>query len=834
MKHVIENINDYKSRSADKLYDEQVAYIPRLEPDQIECTVRSYHIDGNRKMIPAATQLCIRLKYIKYRPIPYRRKAEYMNAQHSMLGLVNNDIIQPFALFINGKCIPWGCMRISLCPEAAYITLMKEMVGEVLRNEIENIKYAQILTLPEYVGYAKTRNKPDGTIFSFDDEGKYSVDNPTFFFYIKEGTPNFYACALNTTMAVNALNVTDYFIDDNGIKIDTTGIKFSTDNVILFKNGLLAIGEKENIKKSFDADFKEGAYADYAPRLDIEQSDEELDPPETMRFDSVYLTINDAKNEYDDIYDIVVCANSNYTHTVDNISKTNGFYVQNIIQSTINNNKDAPGYFEELNTEFSMNMSRDKNYATNVANSIKTMLKYNSDSFKQAIKKHSNIEISEHSVEWIMANMDNDDGVLYVPRYHNNVTEEYIIMLVNGELYEYDHMIKYKANHCIIPIQGINYGDKIELIRFRNIKNTVTDLIVNLNDGFQYYSPDYINNDMVLFSKESSVSADFTYPADGLQCLEVPYSLETNEQGLIKIILEDEFYYGKKLKVAYKNRYAHGQYVIGENTSGDLQYSIDLSEVFLYCNDYSKYLVFYNGRKLDSSYYRLVLPVRTTTPFYEYKLYFSIEVKEGDRIDIIYAPTHLQDIVYSSLIENDGLIEVDKNILGYGISTDLYIVWLNGKKIAKSDIKDIDATRFQITSSEKSVHNLCITKYISDIDILVDDFKNQTSNWDDVFAQLTYDEIKQMLGISALGLTDSERDITSNASDIKAVMYELIREQYVSNPRVDITGEFTYGYADIDTTMLEEYDGDGRILFKVADAEHDENLENVTRNFASE
>ena len=193
----------------------------------------------------------------------------------------------------------------------------------------------------------------------------------------------------------------------------------------------------------------------------------------------------------------------------------------------------------------------------------------------------------------------------------------------------------------------------------------------------------------------------------------------------------------------------------------------------------------------------------------------------------------MQDIVYSSLIENNGFIEVDKNILGYGISTDLYIIWLNGKKVAKSDIKDIDATRFQITSSEKAVRNLCITKYISDIDILVDDFKNQTSNWDDVFAQLTYDEIKQMLGISALGLTNEETDFTTTATDIKAVMYELIREQYVANPRVDITGEFVYGYADIDTTMLEEYDGDGRVLLKVADAENEENLD-ITRNFASE
>lgn len=827
MKNVIENINYYKARSADKLQSQQVAYIPYLEPDQIECTMSTYHMDGKRILVNQTTHLCFRLRYLKFKPIPYRIKAKYLNINTSMVKLVGDGIIHPFALFINGIFIPWDIMSISICPEAAYLILDLTGLDGKFLNLASGIKYAQILTFPDYVSYITGPSPSDYGIalFSFNEDGHFDMNSPAYS-YVLVGEPHLCMCSLTSDQPINAVNVLNYMIDDAGRPVDLTDIKLVKENVILFVNGLFALGEKENIKRTTDLDYASEDYDDYAPRLEFHQSNENLGKNPDIRFDSTLLTIDGGHNENNDTYDFVICANTAYTNTVDNIADAQIDYVQPIVYN-MNNGEQTPEYFETLNTEFELTMDRDKDYNTNVADAIKTMIKYNTNAFNETIRRNSNLEIMEYTGEWVMANMDNEEGTLSIPRRHNAMNEEFIIMLVNGLLYEYDHMIKYRANQCIIPIANINYDDKIEILRFKNANNTVSDLVVGENDGFVYYSPELINDNMVLYTNEPLSSDPYTYPSDGQQYFPIEYSLETNSNGLIRITLTEPFYYGKTLKAAYKNRYVHARYII--SSSDDLQYCIDLGDKFAYCNDYSKYIVFFNGRKLDSNLYRLVLPVRNTTPFYEFKLYFSMSVKEGDKIDIIYTPSLMKDIVYIPETELSGKIQVDKNILNYGLGTELYMVWINGKKIPASCIENISSTRLQILSDEKTIYNLCITKYIPDIDILTENFKAETSNWDHVISRLTDSEIYAMLGINPAGLSDIESNAIDSAVSIESVMYELIREQYIMNPRVDITEPFVYDYIDIDTTIVKDYDNGGNILLNAADANNDNNL-NIERN----
>ena len=73
MKQIIENINSYKLKSADPLKNQQIAYIPTVNDDQIECMVFSYLIDGKRTLINQSTQACFKLHYLKFKPMLPRK-----------------------------------------------------------------------------------------------------------------------------------------------------------------------------------------------------------------------------------------------------------------------------------------------------------------------------------------------------------------------------------------------------------------------------------------------------------------------------------------------------------------------------------------------------------------------------------------------------------------------------------------------------------------------------------------------------------------------------------------------------------------------------------------
>ena len=249
----------------------------------------------------------------------------------------------------------------------------------------------------------------------------------------------------------------------------------------------------------------------------------------------------------------------------------------------------------------------------------------------------------------------------------------------------------------------------------------------------------------------------------------------------------------------------------------------------MYCNQYSKYLVFYNGRRLGSDHYRLTLPVRTTTPFYKFDIYLSLPCREGDRLDVIYVPSMFKDICMIPSIPVSGDIVVDKSELGYNLSTDLYMVWVNGKKIPKEQVVDIDSTHMRIISDVQTTETVCITQYIPDIDVLIQPFRENEALWDQVTAKLTKEDIEKLLSINGIDINNVEESIYANAVNIRSIMFELIREQYIMNPRVDITGPFIYDYQDVDTTAIESRDEDGCAILPVNDSNRHDNLDNVER-----
>lgn len=811
MKQVIENINLHKLKSADSLKDQQIAYIPRLNKNQIECMVQSYLIDGKRTIIDQARQVCFKLKYLNFKSMPPRKSITFKNGIWDMRELIDSNVILPFMLFINGLFVTWDRIRIAIGQENYFLVVRCDSM--YLDNK-EDIKFAQIITLPSHTSLIIDYSRyymDENTLFAFNERGDFDVSG--IFKIIN--TTGAHHMMFKYWSSLNGVNAVPIFYD--------TSIKLTDENVVLFIDGRLATGDKEKIKKAHDGEYKNQETGAITPCLDFETSDEELEPNPKIRFDSTLLTIGDGTNESGKMYSFGVFVNHKYTSTADNISRVSLEGLAPLIHEQ-NAGENNPEYLQDLQKPFEMAMDRTKAYDENVANAIKTMLSYNPWLFNSVYKDKSNLIIEEYDGFWALSNM-NEDGVIQIPRQHSSTVDEYILMMVNGTIYQYYYMCKYVANKYIIPIQGINPEDTIELLRFRNVNNGVTNLTVNKEDGFRPYSSEIINEEMVLFSTETDLE-HFDFPADGLQHFPVEYSLETNSDGEIQITLTNEFYYGKPLKVAYKNRFQHFWFNLTETTD---KFTVNLGDKFMYCNDYSKYLVFYNGKRLGSDHFRLTLPVRPTTPFYKFDIYLTMPIKNGDRLDVVYVPSLMQDVIMTPEVPTSGDIVVDRSAINHGLTTDLYMVWINGKKIPASRISDIDSTHMRIITDEQSTETVCITKYIPDIDAITNIFKDNEALWDKIMKQLTNEEIYKLLGIYGDTLTNTEESVYADAVNIRAIMFELIREQFMMNPRVDITGPFIYDYQDVDQTAIEGYDSGDNAILPVADANRSDNLDDVER-----
>lgn len=811
MQDVINVINSHKPRSVKPITDNQITYIPLIEDDQIECQVPSYLISGKRTLV-WHNEACFKLYFLKQPMMEPRKHIRYISGCWDLDYLVYNQVVYPFMFFINGRFIPWSCIKVVIAQEMWYV-LINGSNAPALLPIIRNVKWAQIVSMPSFTRFDIDKENRSNILFSFNMNGEYTTGDDAVYFIRDSGTEinNLVYKFWETTSGVNAF-----------ITLEDTSVKLSKANCICFKNGLLNTGARQNIKRAHEVSV-EDEYGKEHNYFAYNVLNEDIGTNPVPKFDSTMLTIGDGTNPNGDKLDFGVFINTRFTHTIDNISRGNLEFLQPHIQAQTAGTAN-PKWLQDLQVPFEMAMTTTKHYPENLADAIKTIFKYNASLFNEAFLKKSNLKIECHEGSEVLSWV-NENGEIVLTRDHSNMVEEYILMLVNGELYKYTSLTKYETNKCTIPIQGVNDSDTIEFLRFLNVNNSETKITVKENDGFIKYDNSIISNDMVLFCHEQNDNF-FDFPADGIQHFPVEYELETNDAGEIKINLKNPFYYGKQLTVVYKNRYKHFWFNLHETTD---TYTVNLGDKFMYCNEYSKFLVFYNGRRLGSDHYRLTLPVRTTTPFHKFDIYLSIPCSEGDRLDVIYVPSMFKDICMIPSIPVSGDIVVDKKSLGYDLSTDLYMVWVNGKKIPKDHVVDIDSTHMRIIADVQSTETVCITQYIPDIDILIEPFRENEALWDQVTAQLTKEEIEQLLSITGIDINNIEPSVYANAVDIRAIMFELIREQYIMNPRVDITNAFIYDYQDVDTTAIDHRDAANNAILMVNDANRQDNLDNVER-----
>ncbi|WP_301066687.1 hypothetical protein [uncultured Duncaniella sp.] len=775
---VLRSITALKPRSQYATLDQQICKVPRNEDQQIYRRTQDYYIGDQRYLVNLKYESCYWLHYIRMCPLFPRDYIAYDHTKQRFDRLVNDSILHPFMLFLDGRFIPWSMIWI-VANKEWYWVIIDGTNHPALQPLALNHSRINIVTLPDGVTYDENATgKPveQDILFAFNREGYYEETSPDI-------------TIRNTVDRMEHVHITT---DDKlaaEIVTDDQTVKLYEQNICLFRNGI-------------------------------------YDSESIIHMDGNMLTVNDGTNENGDHLHAVFSVNKHHSENPDVISKTYPPYVKPMLEAKYSG-QEYPPYIDQLLEQFKMRMSQQKWYNQNVLDCIENIMRYDASLFKKAWMDDSNLVIEEYSGQEAIDNCD-ELGIWKIPRYHSAMIDEFIVVLVNGELYPDYNFCKHITNLFYMPVNNIFPGDRIELLRFQRVCNAILDLVVNEDDPYIAYDPQLINNTMVLFSKETNDDY-FDFPMEGQQHFPVGYTIDTNEEGGIKIILDNPFYYGKKLKVAYVNQFRHRTYRLEAPPGLPDEYIVPLGTSFYYCNDYSRYLVFYNGRRLASDQFRLTLPVRSTTPFSEFRIYLTKKIEAGDRLDILYTPSYWKDVILVPEVGITGDIVVDKRLLDYPLDKDLYLCWVNGRKIVGSSLSNIDSTHIRITTDEKSTKNVCLTAYLPAIPELTKAFQENEALWDQITAQLTNDEVYALLNILGEDLTNAEPTMYENSVHVRSVMWELIRENYIMNPRVDITGPFIYDYVDVDITAIEQKDDGGNYALSAADANRTDNINDIER-----
>ena len=765
-------IVDLKNQSEYVKLDEHLYAIPQRADDLLLEQVFTYYSTDRKPIIfNPATDFCIELNDVKFMSMLARTFRALQDSRTPVIDLIEYNRIYPFMLFVNGRFIPWENIDL-IVSYGKYYFYMHSFESEDFTRLVRTIDRMNLIILPSHIIYSIGVPSEDyQNLFSFDDNGLYT------------DSTGWARCIYYPTDRVSIRKFTT--VNDNYFM-------FSPDNT------------RQAIYKYFNENFffwnEDGTFAPNASMKCFGGMAEAYNP--------------DGMNSF-----CVAIYNNSQTTTIDNIAQVVYENIETGIQAYIDNDETnvPPEYMEELAKPFELKMDRNLTYAENRANAINYILSYRTDLFYTLYELELDFFTISVDYEWITNHLD-ADGYLNLGRRSSLGTDYFIMVMVDGSLYEYYRMHEYKANRFLCPIQDLDVAETIELMFFRNIERY--EFITQFTEGeYLPLSDQYFNDNTMLFCKETS-DTYFEFPADGNQHFPVPHEYQTNDQGLRTVVM-DTFYYCKDITVVPNSTFRYFSYHINDDESQS--YKVNLSTFFYYCWDYDRYFVFKNGKRLSRNQYRLTVPCRTTTPFNEFEIYLAVPLYTDDRLEIFYLPTIIKDVENAVILTDDGTMTINKSVMPYISGSRLYTIWVNGRKIPISDMTDVDTLTILINNAD-SLKNVAITQMGEPVEEVESIYQSiESSTWDK--ALTLYGDKYDLLGLTTTKILDMEADVYENAVPIVSIMWELIREHYIGNALVDTTGAFLYDYLDQDNTAFDGIDQGGNSIIDAMNAERRDNLD---------
>jgi len=476
--------------------------------------------------------------------------------------------------------------------------------------------------------------------------------------------------------------------------------------------------------------------------------------------------------------------------------------------SSMTSGTDIPSHLANFYQDFDFQFDKNMSYSDNISVALKYIMFYNPALLNDIYKDINKIKVREYTGSYILGLADSS-GYVTMSRGNKGRLLNYVIILVNGKLYKYYHHLKYKGNNFTFPIMDIKSTDTIEVIVFQDIDNRILEGKLSSEQPNEYYLDSNIDiNDLRIFSRDA-YNRTFDVPNTDYLRYSVDFKAERIDEARINITLKDSYYYDRKLYFASARQFRYYYEIIKEAKN-----NITLPEEFAYCKNKNNYMIFINGRKIDTVDFQFT-KVDINVPFEDLSLYLRIPLKKGDKVDIFYVPEEMIEVITLNSIPSSGDIYVDRSKLPYAFDTDLYFVFMNGKKVNKNNIITINSHKAKIKNNIGTVYNLSIIKHVKDEDVIKKLFYNNV--YDDATDNMTDAQINTLFTTGKIINTETniKRDIVQNDEITKQIINDYFLRTITTKVNSDdIPNIITYDYSEKIPLDFNEKDSDGNILIK--------------------
>lgn len=494
----------------------------------------------------------------------------------------------------------------------------------------------------------------------------------------------------------------------------------------------------------------------------------------------------------------------------DNI--TNPYNREAVIQRLQRNN--IPEYILQLANNFDFQFDRNLSYDENIQRAFIYIMTYNSSLMNEIYKESSNLESRIYKGSDLKLLM-NEQGYITMSRRLNSMYDNYPIIFHNGLLYKYYNETVYKNKSFTFPLVNVSDSDIIEILFFKKIDNRVFPLYLpSGDDDIRILDATIDVNHMKLYTINPENST-FNIERTERTQYEIPFIVERLDNDTVDIKLQDSFHYDRRLSLVSDRQFRYMCKIVQEDTI-----DVMLSNDFNFCTERNKYLVFINGRKIDNENFKVTI-AKSSLPFDDLSVYVNIPLLKGDRIEIFYVSEPLEEISVQPRITQSGVVTVNRDKISYDLDEELYMVFVNGRKMNSTQLKKANSNRLKILSDLESIDNLCIIKHVKDDKIISNIFRSIHSDLDNAYDGLSDFEISSLFQ-SDNAYNMNEANIKSNKVEMDKILYHIIQDYYM-RPYINNGDIFEYDFDEFNNSL--EVDSDNNQLISTMNATKEDKLE---------
>ena len=413
---------------------------------------------------------------------------------------------------------------------------------------------------------------------------------------------------------------------------------------------------------------------------------------------------------------------------------------------------------------------------------------------------------------------------LKIPRHKYENHESYVMVFENGELLpEYSKMIAY-SNFFFIPMdRQFNNASTIELLWFNKVDNNqiefdISNYMINNMDAKdskwlkwkdstmfnQYIKPEDLKI-FVNYPEEIMVYKKLVPESENI-AFNISYRDDDNELYLMKNIVENDLITDDN-NMDESNTYtavSSRKFIYQRLYVDQRAFRIELDKRFKFCDNQKQYMLFIDGRRMDDDSFLVTIP-KYDRPFWGMYLYTAKFVKPSSRIELFYVPEEMVDVnFYKNFnLNKDGYINIGKTVLDAPLDPKLFMFFINGKKIAPTDIISVDTHTVRMKKDTFTTNDLLINPIYVDA---VDDIKkymkdpNGFSSYDGIIydiknnQHLGYLELDKLFNSFVKMTSDGEPNLTRANVGRIAIVNEIVRDFWVSSGYPYNDAPFIYDY----------------------------------------